>query len=140
MHNLGGVQNSAPNASGWFHCIDEYDIMCYRDSNTTPPMRVDCTAPGLNTTRFDCGHNDYFHTNPAPGSYLANFWNAANNRFLVSDSTGSEEVVPPPPPLANDSPLSSVPDKKDKKKGKHTKKGKGGHNKKGKGGHNKKRR
>jgi hypothetical protein len=139
MHNLGGVQNSAPNASGWFHCIDEYDIMCYRDSNTTPPMRVDCTVPSLNTTRFDCGHDDYFHTNPTPGSYLATFWNAANNRFLVSDSTGSEEVVPPPP-LANDSPLSSVADKKDKRKGKHTKKGKGGRNKQGKGGHTMKRR
>jgi hypothetical protein len=138
MHNLGGVQNSAPNASGWFHCIDEYDIMCYRDSSTTPAMRMDCTAPSLNTTRFDCGHNDYFSTNPDPGSYLANFWNAANNRFLVSDTNGSEEVVPPPPPppSADDSPQPSVQDKKNKKKGKHTKKGKRGKN----GGHNRKRR
>jgi hypothetical protein len=139
MHNLGGVQNSAPNASGWFHCIDEYDIMCYRDSSTTPSMRVDCTEPIFNITRFDCGHNDYFHTNPAPGSYLAKFWNAANNRFLISDSHDSEEIEPSstPPPSANDSPSSqpSVQDKKDKK-GKNAKKGKRGKT----GGHNKHRR
>ncbi len=35
MHNLGGVQLSAPNASAAFHCIDEYDVMCYRDVSGT---------------------------------------------------------------------------------------------------------
>jgi len=129
------VQNSAPNASGWFHCIDEYDIMCYRDSSTTPPMRVDCAEPSLDSTRFDCGHNDYFNTNPASGSYLANFWNAANNRFLITDSTGpTVDVPPPPPPVADISPQPTTQDKKDKK-GKHHK-----HGKHKKGGHNKKHR
>ena len=83
MHNLGGVQLSAPNTSGGFHCIDEYDIMCYSDSPRFPQMRVDCPNGGLNATRFDCGDNDYYNADPAAGSYLANHWNPANNRFLL---------------------------------------------------------
>jgi hypothetical protein len=95
MHNLGGVQNSAPNASGGFHCIDEYDVMCYSDAGSgLPKMRFDCDESDRNTTFFDCGHNDYFHTNPAPGSYLANYWNPTNNRFLI----GANPPPPPPPP------------------------------------------
>ena len=92
MHNLGGVQLSAPNTSGGFHCIDEYDVMCYPDAGSgLPRMRFDCNQASRNATRFDCGHNDYFHTNPAPGSYLANYWNPANNRFLIG-------AIPPPRP------------------------------------------
>jgi hypothetical protein len=118
MHNLGGVQLSAPNASGGFHCIDEYDVMCYSDAGSgLPKMRFDCTAQALNTTRFDCGHNDYFHTNPAPGSYLANYWNPTNNRFLI----GAIPPPPPPPPPAP-VPATTGKDKKDKKGKKHKKK------------------
>ena len=47
MHNLGGVQNSAPNASGAYHCIDEYDIMCYSDGGGSGAMRVDCGNSSL---------------------------------------------------------------------------------------------
>jgi hypothetical protein len=127
MHNLGGVQNSAPNASGWFHCIDEYDIMCYRDSSTTPPMQVDCAEPNFNTTRFDCGHDDYFHTNPAADSYLAHFWNAANNRFLIG--APNDPVVVAPPPSAESGPQSTSQGKKHKARGKSHQKKKGGHKK-----------
>jgi hypothetical protein len=115
MHNLGGVQLSAPNASGGFHCIDEYDVMCYSDAGWgSPQMRFDCTQASRNSTRFDCGHNDYFHTNPAPGTYLANYWNPTNNRFLI----GANPPPPPPPPA----PPSLGKGKKDKKdKSKHGK-------------------
>jgi hypothetical protein len=84
MHNLGGVQLSAPNASGGFHCIDEFDVMCYSDSNSVASkLRVACDDKARDLSRFDCGHDDYFNTDPAPGSYLGTHWNAANNRFLI---------------------------------------------------------
>lgn len=76
MHTLGGVNSSAPNGLGGGHCSDEYDRMCY--GATT----VVCSDSG-HEQRFDCNHDDYFHTNPAPGSYLDTHWNTANNRFLI---------------------------------------------------------
>jgi hypothetical protein len=119
MHNLGGVQLSAPNSSHGFHCIDEYDVMCYKDSASSPDTRRDCPTLSNDKTQFDCGHQDYYHTNPAPGSYLASYWNPANNRFLIG------APLPPPPP-----PVSSDTAKKDKhKKGKHSR-GKRKHHKK----------
>ena len=125
MHNLGGVQLSAPNASGGFHCIDEYDVMCYSDAGSgLPRMRFDCSESGRNTTRFDCGHNDYFHTNPVPGSYLATHWNAAQQPL-----PDRRHPAPPPPPATRSScHRRAEEDKKDKKgKSKH---GKARHRKK----------
>lgn len=98
MHNLGGVQNSSPHASGGFHCIDEYDVMCYSDYPNYPGMQYPCSATQQDE-RFDCGHDDYFSTNPAAGSYLTSHWNTANNRFLIgapdlpSNAPGN---IPPP--------------------------------------------
>jgi hypothetical protein len=89
MHNLGGVQLSAANSSGGFHCIDEYDVMCYSDSPNYPKMQDTCPDKGLDHTRFDCNHDDYFNTNPDPGSYLATHWNAANNHFLIANTDGN---------------------------------------------------
>ena len=49
-HNLGAVQNSAPHASGGFHCYESYDTMCYPDGGSTSSMaaswsrRVRCLA------------------------------------------------------------------------------------------------
>src|SRR5262249_35003358 len=80
MHNIGGVQLSAPNSSGGYHCIDERDRMCYSDEPNHPTMRFDC-PDAAHESRFDCGHQDYYNTNPAPGSYLATHWNPANNQF-----------------------------------------------------------
>ena len=144
MHNLGGVQLSAPNASGGFHCIDAYDIMCYSDSPYHPAMREPKPCP-VDMTRFDCGHNDYYDTNPAPGSYLANYWNPANNRFLIGAVAPPLPPPPPPPPPPSPpspSPLPPAPpppdtttvppstDKKDEKDKKAKKGKKGGkHNK-----------
>lgn len=101
MHNLGGVQLSAPNTSNGFHCTDEYDVMCYRDGASSPPMRTVCANTSFERL-LDCGHDDYFHTAPPAGSYLATHWNPANNRFLIKgpdDPTGSiplvRDVTPP---------------------------------------------
>jgi hypothetical protein len=98
MHNFGGVQLSAPNSSGGFHCIDGYDVMCYRDSARSPAMRYDCPNPADDETRLDCGHQDYYNTSPPAGSYLATHWNAADDRFLIGASTAS------PPPVDNNPP------------------------------------
>ena len=83
MHNLGGVQLSAPNSSAAFHCIDEYEIMCYADSPQAPAMRYDCPLPTQDKLLFDRGNQDYFHTDPPKGSYLANHWNPAQGSFLI---------------------------------------------------------
>ena len=92
-HNLGGVQDSAPNTSLGWHCTDEWDIMCYSDAPYYPAMRTVCTPSSLNTTMLDCNKDDYFNANPAPGSYLATHWNVADDRFLIVDG----EVTPPGP-------------------------------------------
>jgi len=133
MHNLGGVQRTAPHASGAGHCIDEYDVMCYQDSASAPPIQLNCPDPSWDSTRFDCGHDDYFNTNPAPGSYLATHWNPANNLFLIVGPAVAVPVDPPPAASGAAPATGDVTAKKDKHK--HKKHGKG---KKGK--HHKKRK
>ena len=103
MHNLGGVQASAPHATAYGHCTDEWDRMCYADGpgsvmnfdNAAPGGRCIGRAPRTpgdldvgNERRFDCNGDDYYSTNPAPGSYLATRWNTANNPFLSSFKSG----------------------------------------------------
>ncbi len=94
MHTLGGVQLSAPNASAAFHCIDEWDVMCYQDG--AQQTRRDCANQTRDSTLFDCNHNDYYHANPAPGSYLASYWNPAGNRFLLGSTAPAlaPEIAP----------------------------------------------
>jgi hypothetical protein len=82
MHTLGSVQDSAPHATAFGHCIDEYDVMCYRDSGSTPPMQVLCPDEA-HEDRYDCNHDDYFNPSPPSGSYLATHWNTADNQFLA---------------------------------------------------------
>lgn len=86
MHNMGAVQLNAPHTSGGYHCVDEWDRMCYPDSPNYPAMQYVCgdINHSVHDNLFDCNHDDYYHTNPAPGSYLATYWNSANNRFLLS--------------------------------------------------------
>jgi alpha-tubulin suppressor-like RCC1 family protein len=84
-HNLGAVQWTAPNSTGVGHCNDDYDVMCYSDSPQAQ-YRIDC--PDANSENlYDCNNDDYFHTDPPPGSYLDTHWNAANNVFLIGGGT-----------------------------------------------------
>jgi hypothetical protein len=80
-HTLGAVNNNAPNSSGYGHCTDEWDVMCYKDGDDVV-IRTVCTNRA-HDDRLDCNHDDYYHTNPPAGSYLAQYYNVADNLFLI---------------------------------------------------------
>ncbi len=93
VHLLGGVQASAPNANDNFHCTDNAEVLCYDDDGVLDglvwahgrqvPLRSVCNL--AHERLLDCGHDDYFHTDPPAGSYLATHWNVASSSFLTSD-------------------------------------------------------
>lgn len=89
-HNLGAVQESAPNDSGGGHCIDEWDLMCYSDEPNYPSMVYKC--PSEFEALLDCENNDYFHTSPPTNNYLYSHWNLADSEFLLN-SEGDEYVT-----------------------------------------------
>jgi hypothetical protein len=91
MHNLGAVQRSSPNNNGGGHCIDDYDVMCYQDAPNAPVPAIVCPDEA-HEDRYDCGHDDYFHTNPPSGNYLATHWNTANNLFLIGSPDATPDV------------------------------------------------
>ncbi|MGW5421780.1 RICIN domain-containing protein [Streptomyces sp. NPDC003943] len=95
-HNLGAVNNSAPNTSHGAHCTDEYDVMCYSDTPYYPQMRYVCSNQAAENI-LDCNHDDYFHTNPRAGSYLATHWNIADNQFLMRSEGGTTPDPNPNP-------------------------------------------
>jgi hypothetical protein len=84
-HNLGGVQHSAPHATPNWHCWDGRDVMCYDDGSkgaqdyTTTVCNF---VGGAIPQTYDCGHDDYFNPDPAPGSYLATKWNLYDSAFF----------------------------------------------------------
>lgn len=88
-HNLGAVQNSAPHASGGFHCYQTYDVMCYDDGGSYfsggGGLVNDCpTAMADGQYAFDCNGDDYYNVDPAHRSYLATHWNVADSDWLTA--------------------------------------------------------
>jgi hypothetical protein len=86
-HNLGGVQQSAPNHTSNWHCIDGEDVMCYADGALMAHPYEDDHCPLSSDAipqTYDCGHDDYYDPSPATGSYLATHWNTFNSPFLGS--------------------------------------------------------
>ena len=85
MHSLGAVQATAPNSSTNGHCSDDDDRMCYADGSPLLVLRSVCSTD--HEALFDCSHDDYFHTAPPAGNYLATHWNTANNSFLTNSAS-----------------------------------------------------
>jgi len=83
LHSLGAVQRSAPHATTNGHCWDDEDIMCYDDGGIPPGQTLTKVCAGAPENQIDCNEDDYFNTDPAPGSYLATHWNVANSEFLI---------------------------------------------------------
>ena len=113
MHTLGAVQNSAPHSTGGFHCTDESDLMCYRDSSSAPATTYPCSV--AHEWLLDCNHDDYFHTSPPAGSYLDTHWNVATSVFLVGGATQVSPVPPPTPTTATTTFSGSISSKRSKK-------------------------
>jgi hypothetical protein len=91
-HNLGGVLQGAPHATANGHCWDESDLLCYDDGSGVPMQRVCASSQ---EQLLDCNHDDYFSTDPVPGSYLATSWNTASSSFL--DTVPGPVVAPSVP-------------------------------------------
>jgi hypothetical protein len=95
MHNLGGVQLDAPNATPGWHCTDESDEMCYVDGSGVV-MRNVCA--GRDGTLFDCNHDDYFLAGTPPATnYLATHWNTATSAFLINPGFVLDTIPPAAP-------------------------------------------
>jgi hypothetical protein len=106
-HNLGAVLNGAPNSSKAGHCTDDYDVMCYKDAPGTV-VRIVCPERAKDK-RLDCNHDDYYNTDPSPGSYLATHWNVADSDFLMGRRAGgTPDPEPAPTPTATPEPAPTV--------------------------------
>ncbi|MFC3990177.1 RICIN domain-containing protein [Actinoplanes siamensis] len=109
-HVFGAVLNGAPNSTGAGGCVDDYDLLCGpdRSGETVRP-----TCPKTHEVRLDCGHDDYFNTNPKPGSYLDTHWNVALSDFLLRSDGGDDIPDVPgavtPGPTRQGTPPASAP-------------------------------
>jgi hypothetical protein len=102
LHMLGGVLGysnpalAAPHATNNSHCTDESDRMCYADGVPSgvfkpggTPTSLTFTCPATQEALLDCGNDDYFHTNPPFGNWLATHWNSANSAWLARAAPGT---------------------------------------------------
>ncbi len=95
LHNLGAVQNTAPNSDNSGHCTDEWDRMCQVSDGVT--LRYICKPSQQNL--FDCNGDDYFNSSASipSGNYLSNHWNSANNAYFIKGGNPPRDTVKPPP-------------------------------------------
>ncbi|MFG1609952.1 RICIN domain-containing protein [Actinoplanes sp. NPDC049265] len=84
---FGATLLNSPNSSGGGSCTDDFDLLCHADRSGTP-LRQRC--PRKNEIRLDCGHDDYFSTNPPRDSWLAKNWNVAQSEFLLRGDGGDD--------------------------------------------------
>jgi hypothetical protein len=103
-HNLGGVQQSAAHSTPFAHCWDGSDVMCYSDGSSGSQPYTTGVCPiiaGAIPQTYDCGHDDYFNPDPAPGTYLATHWNVYTSAFMGSCAqlgmACGDAIVPSPP-------------------------------------------
>jgi hypothetical protein len=96
LHMLGGVlgfssaSQAPPHATNGSHCTDESDRLCYADGVPSGVFKPDGSrtsltfpCPATHEALLDCGNDDYFHTSPPAGSWLATHWNTANSAWLA---------------------------------------------------------
>jgi Ricin-type beta-trefoil lectin domain-like len=84
-HGLGAVLPEAPHSSRAGHCTDDYEVLCQHDSSEAT-VRVACPDKE-HEWRLDCNHDDYFHTDPKPGTFLTAHWNMADSEFLLKGNS-----------------------------------------------------
>jgi hypothetical protein len=106
--SLGATLTGSPNATGAGGCLDEYDLLCGADRSG---RRVREACPRKHETRLDCGHDDYFSTNPKPGSYLDRNWNIADSEFLLRSDGGDDIPDAPGAPAPTTAPPATQPAK-----------------------------
>lgn len=96
VHMMGGVlgwsspAQAPPHATDGSHYTDESDRLCYADGDPSGVFRPDGSptsltfpCPGAQEALLDCGNDDYFHTDPPPGNWLATHWNTADSAWLA---------------------------------------------------------
>ncbi|MER7213365.1 RICIN domain-containing protein [Streptosporangium sp. NPDC000239] len=87
-HSFGAVQLSAAHSDGSWHCLDQWDIMCYGGTPTWSCLQWnDYRLP-------DCNRDDYYNAVPTAGSYLATHWNVADSAYLIAGSTADSDPHP----------------------------------------------
>ena len=84
-HNLGAVQDTAPHATGGFHCFDLNDAMCYDDQGSyfLAGGTLQALCPNARWWHFDCGSDDYYDPTEPRSPYLSLHWNVAHSSFLT---------------------------------------------------------